>query len=133
MKQFDNFGQKDRRTAIRWYGEMPTEFVTFSDMIIPDNPKKTKGVIRDLSIKGFRAIVEGISTDDEEALLKGVVKVGIIVKFENITTPVKAIGKVVWMKDSSQEGSKIMGVEIVSTTSAAEDAIKNHIINFYIN
>ncbi len=133
MKQFDGFGQKDRRTAIRWYGEIPTEFVTFSDMIVPDNPQKTKGVIRDISTKGFRAIVEGISNDDEEALLSGAVKVGVIIKLENVPNPIKAIGKVVWLKESLRKGSKIMGAEMVSLTSASEDAIKEYIINFYIN
>jgi len=53
----DKLGGRERRRFVRWHGEIPAEFVIFSDVIIPDVPTKTEGVIRDLSATGLRTYI----------------------------------------------------------------------------
>ncbi len=127
------FGSKERRRFVRWHGELPAEFVIFSDMIIPDVPTKTEGTLRDLSATGLRAVIKNIYNTQEEGLATGAVKVGAILRLSKSDQPVKAIGKVVWMSDETDEPStKVIGIEFSDITITGQDAIKSFVIDFYV-
>jgi len=127
------FGTKERRRFVRWHGELPAEFVIFSDMIIPDVPTKTDGILRDLSATGLRAVIKNVYNTQEEGLASGAVKVGAILRLRKPEIVVKAIGKVVWMQDKPDEAStKIIGIEFSDITTCGQDAIKGFVIDFYV-
>jgi len=127
------FGSRERRRFVRWHGELPAEFVIFSDMIIPDVPTKTEGVLRDISASGLRAVIKNVYNTQEEGLASGAVKVGAILRLRKPEVVVKAIGKVVWMQDKPEEAStKIIGIEFSDITTSAKDAIRSFVIDFYV-
>ena len=127
------FGSKERRRFVRWHGELPSEFVIFSDMIIPDVPTKTEGTLRDLSATGLRAIIKNVYNTQEEGLASGAVKVGAVLRLRKSDQPVKAIGRVVWMQDKPEEPStKIIGLEFSDITMVGQDAVRSFVIDFYV-
>ena len=129
----EKFEGRERRRFVRWHGELPSEFVVFSDVIIPDVPTKTEGIIRDLSATGLRAVIKDLYNEQKEGLLVGAVKIGIIAQLGGLKGLIKAIGKVVWIKDSIEDDSiKVIGLEFSDITTIVQDVLRNYIIDFYV-
>lgn len=133
MRGEEKFGGRERRRFVRWHGEIPAEFVIFSDVIIPDVPTKAEGIIRDLSATGLRAVIKDLYNEQKEGLLVGAVKIGVIVQLDRSEEPVKAIGKVVWMGDNAEnESIKVIGLEFSDITNVAQDSLRKYIIDYYV-
>lgn len=127
------FEGRERRRFVRWHGELPSGFVIFSDVIIPDVPTKTEGIIHDLSATGLRAVIKDLYNEQKEGLLMGAVKVGLSVQLDRSKDPIKAIGRMVWMKDSVEgENVKVIGLEFSDITTVAQDTLRNFIIDYYV-
>lgn len=129
----EKFKGRERRRFVRWHGELSAGFVIFSDVMIPHVPAKIEGVIRDLSAIGLRAVIRDLYNEQKEGLLVGAVKIGLIVQLDRSKDPVKAIGRMIWMKDSIEgENVKVIGLEFSDITTVARDTLRNFIIDYYV-
>jgi len=126
------FKGEERRQKVRLHKKIDAKLIFFSDLIIPDTPQERQGIIHNFSAGGVYAEA-GKSSDIEcEALLRGIVKVGVRMRFPSQEKEVTALAKAVWAKRSTQdEQNLLIGLKFVDVTHWAEDFLEQQIINAY--
>ena len=127
------YEEKERREDVRWYEEFSADFIFFSDLKMPELPKKVQGTICNISALGVCieiVIPEGIN---KEGLLLGMIKVGIKMNFSKKDREIKALTKVVWMNSYGESENRYMaGLEFININFADKEAIKEYIIDSYL-
>ncbi len=125
---------QERRRSVRCSQSVSSDIVFFSDMIVPDFPRRRRGVVRNFSVLGVSIDVDGVECAEVDGLKAGAVKIGIKMSLIVNSDPVMALGRVNWTKaKQNDEGGYIMGIEFVDITSRCQDALEDYIVKFYID
>ena len=134
VRGIGQYWSKERRRSVRCRIDIASEFVFFSDMIVPDFPKRRPGWIRDLSALGLCADIDGIESGEIDGLSMGVIKIGIDSQIPHHQRRFAALARTAWIKErtSSDQPGYILGLEYVDIAADASDGIRDFIIQFYL-
>ena len=130
-----NKSGRERRRAIRCNLKAPAECMLFSDFIVPDNPQRTGGLVRNLSTTGVCIVVNRVAYLKQEIIDAGIVKIGILLKLPT-ADDIRLLGSIVWARPQDtldDEERLILGVETKTITNVSQDNISKYIVDFYMN
>ena len=127
------FEGAEKRESVRWYGAVPADAVFFSDVVIPGLPQRNYAIIHNISSLGLCVECRVADALPRDALLLGIIKVGVKFKLPNQNEEMRALGKTVWIRRQlGSEDSSIIGIEFTDVTISVCDALKQHVIDFYL-
>ncbi len=124
--------ESEKRKAVRWRGKMPGEFIFFSDVILPDSPKKKNGTICNFSSLGMCVEMPPIEEMEADGLLSGIIKVGVRTNLPGGGQEVKALSRVIWIKKAKENNQCIIGLELIDITMPVRDRIEQYVIDYYL-
>lgn len=130
MTDQERYTGLERRKSTRWYGNIPCECVFFYDARDAECLNKSAAVVCDLSCKGLCIEAEDVSGVQMKQILSGVVKIGVRLILPG-RIEVNAIAQGSWVKEDTQR-KYVLGVGFCDITRACEDALKEFVIDFYL-
>ncbi|HDN85642.1 MAG: hypothetical protein DRP68_01365 [Candidatus Omnitrophota bacterium] len=128
-----NYEGKEKREGVRWYENIASQFIFFSDVRMPGFPKRVDGKINNLSALGIGAEVVFPSGISKEALFSGMIKMGVKFNLPNSEEVLKAICRVIWMnKRGGEEERYAVGLEFIDISLSHREKIVEYVINSYL-
>jgi len=127
-----NYEGRDKRERVRWYENVSSQFIFFSDVRMPGFPKKVDGRINNLSALGVCAEVVFPPGISKEALFSGMIKMGVKFDLPNSEESLKAICRVVWMNKRGREEKYAIGLEFIDISLSHQEKIVEYIIDSYL-
>lgn len=137
MHALGQYWDKERRRSVRCRIDIASDFVFFSDLIVPDFPRRRQGWVRDLSALGVCVDIAGIEAGEVEGLVRGVIKIAVDSQIPHRRESFAALARAVWVREKNAHESEaapgyILGLEYIDITAKDSDAIKDFIIQFFL-
>lgn len=139
MKFRDIYHGSERRKHVRLEQTLTAEFVFIDQMRSVELSQKRSGTLLNISAGGVCLETDQLNEAWKDDLLLGGIKVALEIKLPKTEKVINALSKVVWLsKLWKQEKGKnlpekyLSGLEFIDITTAAQDAIKEFVIESYM-